>query len=208
MPRTKERLLVPREKYLSAGVHIGMTSKTASMKKFIYKIRPSGLAVLNMSELDKRLERAANMLTGYKNILVVCYKEIGREPAKKFAEAIGARSIIGRFMPGSLTNPTFKGFFEPDIIVVTDPASDRQAIKEAVQMRIPIIAFADTFNDTDYIDLILPCNNKGKKSLALVFWILAKTIMEKRGEKFDLKVEDFGYETEKPERIERAAVEA
>ncbi len=207
MPRTaKERLLVPREKYLSAGVHIGMTSKTASMKRFIYKIRPSGLAVLNMSLLDRRLELAANMLANYKKVLVVCNKDIGKEPAKKFAEAIGARSIIGRFMPGSLTNPSFKAFFEPDIIVVTDPASDKQAIKESVKMRIPIIAFADTFNDTSYIDLVLPCNNKGKKSLALVYWILARAIVEKRGEKFDAKLEDFGYEQEKekPEILEEA----
>ena len=189
--------MVPREKYLSAGVHIGMTSKTAKMKKFIYKVRPSGLAVLNISALDRRLDQAAGMLASYKNILVVCYKDIGREPAKKFAEAIGARSIIGRFMPGSLTNPTFKGFFEPDVIVVTDQASDTQALKEATKIRVPIIALSDTFNDTAYIDLILPCNNKGKKSLALVYWILAKTIMEKRGEKFTMKPEDFGYEPEK-----------
>ncbi len=196
MPK-RDKLLVPREKYLSAGVHIGMTSKTASMKRFIYKVRPTGLAVLNMSALDKRLELAASVLSSYNKILVVCYKDIGREPAKKFADAVGARSIIGRFMPGSLTNPTFKGFFEPDIIIVTDPASDKQALKEAVKMRIPIIAFSDTFNDTSYIDLVLPCNNKGKKSLALVYWILAKTIREKKGEKFTLKPEDFGYEADK-----------
>ena len=174
------------------------------MKKFIYKIRPTGLAVLNMSALDKRLELAANILAKYDKILVVCYKDIGREPAKKFAESIGARSIIGRFMPGSLTNPTFKGFFEPEVIIITDPASDKQALKEAVKIRIPIIAFSDTFNDTTYIDLVLPCNNKGKKSLALVYWILAKTIAEKRGEKFTLKPEDFGYEADK----EKPAIEA
>ena len=197
MPPRKERLLVPREKYLSAGVHIGMTSKTAKMKKFIYKVRPSGLAVLNISALDRRLDQAAGMLTNYKNILVVCYKDIGREPAKKFAEVIGARSIIGRFMPGSLTNPTFKGFFEPDVILLTDQASDTQAIKEATKIRIPIIALSDTFNDTAYIDLILPCNNKGKKSLALVYWILARAVVEKRGEEFSAKPEDFGYEPEK-----------
>ncbi len=205
MPPRKERLLVPREKYLSAGVHIGMTSKTAKMKKFIYKIRPSGLAVLNISALDRRLDQAAGMLASYKNILVVCYKDIGREPAKKFAEAIGARSIIGRFMPGSLTNPTFKGFFEPDVIVVTDQASDKQALKEATKIRIPIIALSDTFNDTAYIDFILPCNNKGKKSLALVYWILARAIVEKRGEKFTMKPEDFGYEPEKEMPAEEEA---
>ncbi len=200
MPRTKEKLLVPREKYLSAGVHIGMTSKTASMKRFIYKIRPSGLAVLNISELDNRLKYAADVLDRYKKILVVCYKDVGREPAKQFAGVIGASSIIGRFMPGSLTNPSFKDFFEPDIMVMTDPASDKQALKEAVKMRIPIIALADTFNDTSCIDLVLPCNNKGKKSLALVYWILAGAIMEKRGEPFKLKPEDFGYEVVEQEK--------
>jgi len=191
MPKAKERLLIPREKYLSAGVHIGMTSKTADMKKFIYKIRPSGLAVLNVGLLDERVGYAANLLSKMKRILVVSRKESGHDPVKKFAEAIGARLITGRFMPGSLTNPTYKDFFEPDVLIVTDPLVDRQAIKEAVQMRIPIIGLADTFNNTDYLDLIIPCNNKGKKSLALIYWLLAKLIKEKRGEDFEEKPEDF-----------------
>ncbi|MBI2972148.1 MAG: 30S ribosomal protein S2 [Candidatus Aenigmarchaeota archaeon] len=196
----KERLLLPREKYLSAGVHIGMTSKTADMQRFIYKIRPSGLAVMNIGLLDKRIGIAANMLSQRKKILVVSKKENGFEPARKFAEVVGAKATTGRFMPGSLTNPTYKEFFEPDILIVTDPGMDKQAIKEAVQMRIPIVGLADTFNETSYLDFILPCNNKGKKSLALIYWLLAKLIVEKRaaekGEKveFQLKPEDFGYE--------------
>jgi small subunit ribosomal protein S2 len=191
MARVKEKLIIPREKYLSAGVHIGMTSKTADMKRFIYKIRPSGLAVLNVGILDERIGCAANMVSKMKNILVVSKKESGHDPVKKFAKAVRSRCNVGRFMPGSLTNPTFKGFFEPDVLIVTDPLVDRQAIKEAVQMRIPIIGLADTFNNTDYLDLIIPCNNKGKKSLALVYWLLAKLIKEKRGERFDLNPEDF-----------------
>ncbi len=189
----KGKLLIPREKYLSAGVHIGMTSKTADMKRFIYKVRPNGLAVLNVGMLDKRIDYVANLLAGMKKILIVSRKENGQEPAEKFAEIVGGKSITGRFMPGSLTNPSYKYFFEPEVTVVVDPAADKQAIKESIQMRIPIIGLADTFNDTSYIDIVLPCNNKGKKSVALILWLLAKLIKERRGESFDLKPEDFGY---------------
>lgn len=190
----REKLNIPREKYLSAGVHIGMTTKTADMQRFIYKIRPGGLAVLDIGELDTRIEYATNLLAEKKNILVVSRKDIGNEAAEQFSKAIKAKCVAGRFMPGSLTNPSYKKFFEPEILIVTDPLADKQAIKEAVSMRIPIIGMADTFNETSYLDLVLPCNNKGKKSIALIFWALAKLISEKRGEEFSAKLEDFGYE--------------
>lgn len=195
MPVTKKKLLLPREKYLSAGVHIGMTSKTADMRRFIYKVRPNGLAVLNVGLLDRRISHVADFLAGRSDILVVSRKENGQEAVKKFAEAIGAKAITGRFMPGSLTNPTYREFFEPEVLIVADPLADKQSIKEAVEMRIPIIGLADTFNETSFIDIVLPCNNKGKKSLALVFWLLAKLVMEKRdpSAKFELTPEDFGY---------------
>lgn len=187
------KLLIPREKYLSAGVHIGMTARTADMDRFIYKVRPNGLAVLNVSMLDKRIGYAANFLADKKKILVVSRKENGHEPAAKFADVLKGKSITKRFMPGTLTNPTYKEFFEPDVVIVVDPTVDRQAIKEATKMRIPIVGMADTFNETSYLDIILPANNKGKKSLALIFWLLAKLVKEKKGEAFELKPEDFGY---------------
>lgn len=196
----KEKLLIPREKYLSAGVHIGMTSKTADMKRFIYKVRPTGLAVLNIGLLNQRIEYAGNILSDKKNILVVSKKETGWEPALKFCEVTGAKCIAGRFMPGSLTNPAYKEFFEPDIIIITDPLADKQVIKEAVKMRIPLIGLCDTFNETSYIDLVVPCNNKGKKSLALVYWLLAKIIMERRGNEFKLQAEDFGLDSREPQK--------
>ncbi|MBI4019399.1 MAG: 30S ribosomal protein S2 [Candidatus Aenigmarchaeota archaeon] len=194
MPKSKEKLIVPREVYLSAGVHIGMTTKTADMKKFIYKVRPSGLAVLNVGMLDKRIGIITNMLAKKSKILLVSRKESSSQAVNKFAEAVGARAITGRFMPGTLTNPQSKDFYEPDILIITDPLEDKQAMTEALQMRIPIVGLADTFNETSYIDFVLPCNNKGKKSLALVFWLLSRLIKEKRGEAFDMKMEDFGYE--------------
>lgn len=188
-----ENLLLPREKYLSAGVHIGMTSKTADMKRFIYKIRPNGLAVLNVGILDRRIGLAASMIADKKNVLIASKKDNANEAVAKFAETTGSRAVIGRFMPGSLTNPTYKDFFEPELVIVTDPFNDKQVINEAVQMRIPIIGFAGTCNETSFIDLVLPCNNKGKKSMALILWLLAKLVIEKRGQAFSAKPEDFGY---------------
>jgi len=192
--KEKERLIIPREKYLAAGAHIGMTSKTAAMKRFIYKIRPNGLAVLNIGELDRRIGQAANMFVKAKKPLIVCRKEIGWDAVRKFVDVTGCNGIIGRFMPGSLTNPSYKHFIEPDLVIVIDTIADKQAIKEAANSRIAIIGLADTSHDPTFLDLVLPCNNKGKKSLALVFWGMASQIMELQGKKIDAKLEDFGWE--------------
>jgi len=190
----KERLIVPREKYLAAGAHIGMTSKTAAMKKFIYKVRPNGLAVLNIGELDHRIGLAANMFANAKNPIIVCRKDIGWEAVAKFSEATGIKYQTGRFMPGCLTNPSFSAFAEPDLMMSIDPLADRQALLEASKARIPIISLADTSHDTSLMDLVLPCNNKGKKSLALIFWGIASQLAIKQNKEFTFKPEDFGWE--------------
>jgi small subunit ribosomal protein S2 len=198
----RERLLIPREKYLAAGAHIGMTSKVAQMKKFIYKVRPNGLAVLNIGELDKRLSCAGAMLALAKKPLVVSRKDIGWDPVRKFCELTGAKMVLGRFMPGSLTNPSYKHYTEPDLVIVVDPIADRQAILEAADTRVPIIGLADTSHDPAFLDVVLPCNNKGKKAIALVFWGLASAMFEKQGKPLEAKLEDFGWGEE--ESIERA----
>ncbi len=196
-----EELLVPKQDYLHAGIHIGMKSRTADMKKFIYKVREDGLAVLDLKILDERITEAAKFLSNSKKILVVGRKLNAHTPVKKFCEVLGCNHIIGRFMPGTLTNPRYKKFIEPDIVLLTDPLSDYQSLKEAVDSRIPIVALCDTFNETRNVDFVIPCNNKGRKSLALVYWLLAREIMKNRGEKeFKHKVEDFmGAETEEEE---------
>jgi len=165
---------IPREKYLLAGAHIGSTFKNKSMQKFVYKTRSDA-----------------------KRVLVVCRKEIGQSSAEKFCEITGCKCITGRFMPGTMTNPSYKNFYEPELIMVTDPVADRQAIREAVKMRIPVMAICDTVHNTSYIDLILPCNNKGKKSISLVFWGLAKLVKELKNENYKVTLEDFGWEPEK-----------
>lgn len=190
------KLLIQRQNYLASGIHIGMKQRTAQMKDFIYKIRPDGLAVLNLSKIDQRIRIAAKFLSRMQNILVVGRKSIVHDPIRKFGEVVGAEVITGRFMPGTLTNPKYKKFFEADAILITDPLTDYQSLQEAVTARVPIVAICDTFNETKDVDLIIPANNKGKKSLAMLFWLLSREIMKERGqiksyEEFKYKTEDF-----------------
>ncbi len=191
------RLLIPREEYLASGIHIGMKQRTAQMKEFIYKIRPDGLAVLNLGKVDQRIRVAAKFLGRSTRVLVVSRKAVAIDAIKKFGEAINAEAITGRFMPGTLTNPKYKKFFEAEAIVIADPLVDYQALAEAVKARVPIIAVCDTFNETRDIDIILPANNKGKKALATLFWLMAREILKERGtiksnDEFNYKIEDFG----------------
>jgi small subunit ribosomal protein S2 len=193
------KLLIDREKYLASGIHIGMKQRTAQMKQFIYKLRSDGLAVLNLQKIDERIRIAAKFLARQKNILVVGRKTAAHAAIKKFGEVVGARVVTGRFVPGILTNPNYKNFFEADVIVLVDPLIDYQAMAEAVKARVPIVAIADTFNETKDIDLIIPANNKGQKSLAMLFYLLAREILKERkiiksGSEFQYKLEDFSTE--------------
>lgn len=174
------KLLMPRQEYLASGIHIGMKQRTADMKEYIYKIREDGLTVLNLRKIDEKIRVAAKLLARQKNILIVTRKAIAFECVKKFGEIIGAKTITGRFMPGTLTNLSYKNFFEADLIFIIDPLLDYQVIREAVGARVPIMAICDTFNETRNIDFIIPANNKGKKSLATLFWLLAREILKER----------------------------
>lgn len=191
------KLLISRQDYLASGIHIGMKQRVADMKEFIYKVRPDGLAVLNLRKVDERIRIAAKFLSRCSKIIVVSRKSIAHDSIEKFAEVVGADAVTTRFLPGTLTNPSFKKYFEADIIVIVDPLIDYQALKEAVKARVPIVAICDTFNETKDIDFIIPANNKGKKALATLFWLLAREILKERGSiksdsEFNYKVEDFG----------------
>lgn len=193
------KLLILREEYLASGIHIGMKQRTADMKEFIYKIRDDGLSVLNLRKVDERIRVAAKFLARCSKIYAVGRKSAAQEAVKKFGEVVEAKVSVGRFLPGTFTNPNFKNYFEADVVLVSDPLIDYQVMKEAVTARVPIIAICDTFNETKDIDLVIPANNKGKKALATLFWLLAREVLKERGtiksdEEFKYKITDFGKE--------------
>jgi len=194
------------EQFLSAGMHIGMKQQTKQMKKFIYKVRDDGLAVLDLQTIENRINLAGKFIARFKRVMAVSRKSVAWKSVTKFVEVVSGKAITGRFLPGTITNPSFPGYYEPDVLIVTDPLIDEQAIKEAIKMRIPIIALCDTSNETGSIDVIIPVNNKGRKSLALVYWLLAREVLKDRNEiktdeEFKAKPEEFESE-ERKERID------
>lgn len=196
MPDEEADLLIPVEDYLGAGVHIGTQQKTQDMGRFIHRVRTDGLYVLDVSMTDERIRTAANFLAGYdpEQILVASSRQYGRFPAETFADAVGARARTGRFIPGTLTNPTYDGYIEPDAVVVTDPIGDSQAVKEAITVGIPVIAMCDSNNTTSNVDLVVPTNNKGRKALSVVYWLLANETLDHRGADSFYALEDFESE--------------
>ena len=188
--------MIPRENYLASGIHIGMKQRTKQMQPFVYKIRSDGLAVMNLAIIDERIKLAAKFLSNCKKVLVVSRKSVAHDAIEKFSEIVDAKTIGGRFMPGMLTNPEYENFYEADVVVVVDPLADYQVLNEAAKARVPVVAICDTFNETNNVDFIIPANNKGLRSLTLLFWILAREILKARGEikkdeEFKYSVEDF-----------------
>ncbi len=191
-------LLIPEDVYLTSGVHIGTQQKSADMKEFIFKVRSDGLYVLDVKKTDERLRVAAKFLSRFDpaRVLIVSARQYGQKPAKVFGKAIGAMVVAGRFVPGSLTNPILPKFVEPEVLFVTDPAADEQALEEALNTGIPIVGICDANNETKYVDLVIPSNNKGRRALATIYWLLTREVLKAKGqvasdEDFKMTVEEF-----------------
>lgn len=192
-------LLIPLDRYLAAGLHIGTQQKTKDMERYIYRVRADGLYVLDVRKTNDRIMSAGKFLAKYDadDILVVSTRQYGQAPVKRFGEVTGAKTIPGRFIPGTLTNPAYNKFIEPKVVVVTDPRSDSQAIIEAKQMGLPVVALCDTENLLGNVDIVVPVNNKGRKAIALVYWLLARQMLRAKGilgEDEDLDVEPTDFE--------------
>ena len=198
---SEESLLVPTKSYLKAGIHIGTKFKTKYMEQFIYKTRPDGLSVLNLKKIDERLAILVNFLSQYspEEILVVSRRENGWKALRMLSKLTGIKVFAGRYPPGVLTNPDLENFMEVKVLMVTDTWPDRNAVNDAITMGIPVVALCDTNNQANNVDLVVPCNNKGKKSIGLVFYILAREYMLRKGmiskeSEFTATLEDFAEE--------------
>ncbi|MBR9679851.1 MAG: 30S ribosomal protein S2 [Candidatus Altiarchaeota archaeon] len=173
-----------RQILVKNGAHIGTPSKVEAMKRFIFKIRPDGLAIINVQSVDERLRTAAKMLAQYEpeDILIVANREQAHKPVEQFCKHTGFQGITGRFFPGTMTNPNLDYFIEPKLLMVIDPWVDKQSVTEATKQRIPVISLVSTNNTFSDIDLVVPCNNKGRKSLAAIFYVLTHYVLyEKKG---------------------------
>ncbi|MCD6464718.1 30S ribosomal protein S2 [Candidatus Woesearchaeota archaeon] len=197
----QKTLLIPAEEYLKSGVHIGTKFKTKFMEDFIYKVRPDGLSVFNIEAIDQRLKLMINFLSQYEpeDIVICSRRENSWKPVRKCGELTGIRVFTGRYPAGMLTNPSLKTFTEAKVLLVTDPWPDRNAVRDASKVGIPVVALCDTNNQPNFIDLCIPCNNKGKKSLGLIFYLFTKHYMLNKGlisseSEFKYSVEDFTEE--------------
>jgi small subunit ribosomal protein S2 len=174
--------LVPVDLYKKMGVIIGTQICTKYMKRFTYKILPEGFYLLDVGKIDERLRIAAKFLSSFnpEKMVVVSVRVYGQKPAQMMCKYVGCKPVIGRVIPGTFTNPRLEFYIEPEVVLVTDPRADRQAVVEASRVGVPIVAFADTDNKVDMIDLVIPANNRGRKSLALLYWILTREILRNR----------------------------
>jgi small subunit ribosomal protein S2 len=180
-------LLVSASTYEENAVNIGTQQKSSDMARFIQTVREDGLYLLDVGATDQRIRLVAQFLCRYEpgRVMVVSARQYGQRPARLFAEAIGANASVGRFIPGSLTNPALRSYVEPDMLFVTDPAADQQALIEAVNTGLPIVGLVDANNNLRNVDIAIPANNKGRRSLALVYWLLAREVLKIRGETTD-----------------------
>ncbi|PIU60064.1 30S ribosomal protein S2 [Candidatus Bathyarchaeota archaeon CG07_land_8_20_14_0_80_47_9] len=193
-----EELLMPRDTLLSAGIHIGTRMKTLDMEQFIYRVRPDGLFVLDVKRTDERIRVAGKFLARFEpsKVAAVATRLYAQEPVSKFCEVTGATPVAGRFIPGLLSNPLYPDRIEPEVLIVSDPKADAQAVKEAASVGIPVVALCSTDNEFTGVDFVIPTNNKGRRALAVIYWLLARQVLRERGElpsdkDLPLTVDDF-----------------
>jgi small subunit ribosomal protein S2 len=166
---------------LATGIRVGTPVKTKYMAPFIVKANPEGLYILDMEKTMQRIDVAASFISrmNLSKIAVCSAREYGKTPVEKFCELTGTLAVLGRFMPGTFTNPLLPNYMEPELVLVTDPQADQQAVVEATRAGLPVIAISNSDNVTSKVDLVIPANNRGRRALATVYWLLTKAVLSK-----------------------------
>jgi len=172
-------------KIIASQMHLGSNNCNYQMEQYVYKKNQGGANIINVKKMWQKIILAARIIAAVENpedVCVVSTKEMGHRAILKFARFIQCSSTSGRFSPGTFTNHSQSGYKEPKLIVVTDPAIDHQAVREASYVNIPIIGLCDVDTPLKYIDVVIPCNNKGNHSVGTVWWLLAREVLRLKGQ--------------------------
>ncbi len=192
---TENKTLVPVEEYLTSGVHIGTKYKNGYSAKFVHRCRADGLKILDTEIIDQRLQVLINFLSKFEpsEFAVMGRRENAKKPLSVFSKIVGCDVFTGRYLPGKLTNAALENFKEYKVVIVCDPLTDKNILNEAFEQGIFTVGFCDSNNNTTKLDLAIPINNKGKRSISLAFYLIAKHYLVNRG---ILKEKDFTYTVE------------
>ena len=185
-----------KKKILSTGIRVGTEVKTKFMIPYITQANPEGLYLFDLDITLSRIQTAARFIKKFdiKKVIVHSGRTYANTPIEKFCELTSARKMLGRFMPGTLTNPSLPYYSEPQLIIISDPQVDAQAITEATNAGIPVIGIANTDNVTSELDLVIPANNRGRKALATIYWLLASEILQD-SKAMKYEIDDFETKT-------------
>jgi len=194
----KKETLIPLEDYIKCAVHLGTKVITPHMKKYVYKRRADGLAVINTALIDEKIREAIDFLNKYEadKIYLACKREAGWDAVKLFGEITGIKIFTKKYPPGVTTNLELDDFFEKELTVICDPWMDKNALNDTIKLKKPVLSLCDTNNYTARITKIIPCNNKSKKSIGCILYLLARGYTKSKGLDFNASLEDFAGELE------------